>query len=132
MTGKKKVGKAESVGNDMLDELRQWGGPAEMSAFEAVMWNAEVDPRLRSTTTSMLMLDRAPDWRRFVAEHRWLVGAVPRFRQRVVVPAFGASNPTWVDDRDFDLEYHVRRLRVPEPGTERQLLDAVGILAMTP
>lgn len=116
----------------LLEELRRWGGPAEMSAFEAVMWNAEVDPRLRSTTTSVLMLDSAPDWNRFLAEHRWLVDAVPRFRQRVVVPAFGVGNPTWVDDPDFDIDYHVRRLRVAAPGTERQLLDAVAILAMTP
>ena len=44
MTSKKKT---EPVGNGLLDELRRWGGPAEMSAFEAVMWNAESDPRLR-------------------------------------------------------------------------------------
>lgn len=123
---------SDQVDKDLLDELRQWGGPPEMSAFEAVMWNAEVDPRLRSTTTSVLLLDMEPDWDRFLAEHRWLVDAVPRFRQRVVVPAFGAGNPTWVDDPDFDIDYHVRRQRVAAPGTERQLLDAVAILAMTP
>ena len=116
----------------LLDELRHWGGPPEMSAFESVMWNAEVDPRLRSTTTSVLMLDRAPRWEAFVAEHRWLAEAAPRFRQRVVVPAFGAAHPTWVEDMEFDLDFHVRHLRVPEPGTERQLLDAVAVLAMTP
>src|SRR5213080_2556776 len=115
MTSKKKT---EPQGNGLLDELRRWGGPAEMSAFEAVMWNAEIDPRLRSTTTSVLTLDVTPDWDRFLAEHRWLVDAVPRFRQRVVVPAFGAGNPTWVDDPDFDLDYHVRRLRLAEPGSE--------------
>ena len=57
---------------------------------------------------------------------------MPRFRQRVVVPSFGIANPTWVDDPDFDLDYHVRRLRLPAPGSERQLLDAAAILAMTP
>jgi diacylglycerol O-acyltransferase len=41
----------------VLDELRKWGGPAEMSSFEALMWLAEADPRLRSTTTSVLILD---------------------------------------------------------------------------
>lgn len=132
MTSKKKIGKTEPIDPGLLAELQRWGGPAEMSAFEAVMWNAEVDPRLRSTTTSVLMLDQAPDWDRFLVDHRWLIDAVPRFRQRVVVPAFGLGNPTWVDDPDFVLDYHVRRLRVAEPGTERQLLDAVGILAMTP
>ena len=119
-------------GEELLAELRRWGGPAEMSAFESLMWLAEADPRLRSTTTSVLVLDLEPDWERFRADHRWLADAVPRFRQRVVVPSFGLGNPTWVDDPDFDLDYHVRRLRLPAPGSERQLLDAAAILAMTP
>lgn len=117
---------------DLLAELQGWGGPDEMSAFEAVMWRAEVDPRLRSTTTSVLFLDSAPDWDRVVAGHRWVTHAVPRFRQRVIEPAFGVGNPTWVEDPDFDLDYHLRRVRLPEPGTERQLFDLAQNLAMTP
>jgi WS/DGAT/MGAT family acyltransferase len=132
MANKNTANGAAAADRGLLDELRRWGGPAEMSAFEAVMWLAEVDPRLRSTATSVLMLDRSPDWDRFVADHRWLVDAVPRFRQRVVVPALGAGLPTWVDDANFDLDYHVRRLRVAEPGSERQLLDVVATLASTP
>ncbi|HEU0199522.1 MAG TPA: wax ester/triacylglycerol synthase domain-containing protein [Burkholderiaceae bacterium] len=129
---KKMPNTTASVDAGLIEELRHWGGPPEMSAFESVMWNAEVDPRLRSTTTSVLILDRTPDWDRFLSEHRWLVDAVPRFRQRVVVPAFGVAQPTWVDDPDFDLDFHVRRFRVAAPGSERQWLDAVAILAMTP
>src|SRR5262249_58669147 len=29
----------------------------------------------------------------------------------------------WVDDSDFDLDYHVRHLALPSPGTDRHLLD---------
>ncbi|GAC1619859.1 MAG: wax ester/triacylglycerol synthase family O-acyltransferase [Nevskia sp.] len=128
------MGKQEQGLRDdgLLAELRGWGGPAEMSAFESVMWRAEVDPRLRSTTTSVLQLDRAPDWPRLLAGHEWLVAAVPRFRQRVVVPAFGLGNPTWIEDPDFSLDYHLRRVRLPEPGSERQLFDYAQTLAMTP
>ena len=126
------VARPQAIDASVLAELRRWGGPAEMSSFEALMWLAEADPRLRSTTTSVLVLDHEPDWERFLGDHRWLVGAVPRFRQRVVVPSFGVANPTWVDDPDFDLDYHVRRQRLPEPGSDRQLLDAAAILAMTP
>ena len=122
----------ETIDEEMLAELREWGGPAEMSAFESVMWRAEVDPRLRSTTTSVLVLDRAVDWERFLAGHRWVVKAVPRFRQRVVMPAFGIGMPTWVADPDFHLDYHLRRVRLPEPGSERQLFDLAQTLAMTP
>lgn len=126
------MGKAEAMDEAVLAELRQWGGPAEMSAFEAVMWRAEVDPRLRSTTTSVLVLDRAPEWERLLAGHRWVAAAVPRFRQRVVVPAFGIGHPTWVEDPDFQLDYHLRRLSLPPPGGERQLFDLAQTLAMTP
>lgn len=126
------MGKAEVMDEAVLAELHQWGGSAEMSAFEAVMWRAEVDPRLRSTTTSVLVLDRAPDWERLLAGHRWVVSAVPRFRQRVVVPAFSIGNPTWVEDPDFHLDYHLRRLSLPAPGSERQLFDLAQTLAMTP
>ncbi|HEV7575223.1 MAG TPA: wax ester/triacylglycerol synthase domain-containing protein [Caldimonas sp.] len=126
------MAKTQPTDDGVLAELRRWGGPAEMSAFEALMWLAEVDPRLRSTTTSVLTLDLEPDWDRFLADHQWLADAVPRFRQRVVVPTFGVGHPTWVDDPDFELSYHVRRHRLPSPGSERQLLDAAAILAMTP
>lgn len=126
------MGKAQVFDQDILEELQGWGGPAEMSAFESVMWRAEVDPRLRSTTTSLLILDRSPDWERFLAGHQWAVKAVPRFRQRVVVPAFGVGNPTWVEDPDFHLDFHLRRVRLAEPGSERQLFELAQNLAMTP
>ena len=74
--------KTQSIDDGVLAELRKWGGPAEMSAFEALMWLAEVDPRLRSTTTSVLTLDLEPDWERFLADHQWLVDAVPRLFAR--------------------------------------------------
>ena len=128
----KTMAKAGPEDEDLLAELRDWGGPAEMSAFEAVMWRAEVDPRLRSTTTSVLVMDRTPHWERLVAGHRWVTQAVPRFRQRVVDPSFGVGNPVWVEDPDFNLDYHLRRVRLPEPGTERQLFDLAQNLAMTP
>jgi len=114
------------------DALRDWGGPAEMSAFEAVMWLAEADPRMRSTVTCVLVLDRAPDWDRVVAGHERMVNAAPRLRQRVMEPALGAGLPQWVDDPDFMLDYHLRRQRLPQAGTDRQLLDLAQNLAMTP
>jgi len=34
---------------------------------------------------------------------------------------FGVSEPVWVDDRYFDLSYHLRHTAVPAPGSESQL-----------
>lgn len=124
--------KPEAADTTLMAELKGWGGPAEMSAFEAIMWRVEADPMLRSTGTLVLQLDSCPDWPRLVAAHEWLVRVVPRFRQRVVDPAYGIGSPTWIDDPEFILDYHLRRVRLPEPGTHRQLLDLVQTIAMSP
>src|SRR5437899_2310479 len=108
---KKPMSEPSGISDKTLEQLRGWGGSRELSAFEAMMWLAEADPRLRSTTTSVLILDRAPDWERLVAGHEWTSRAVPRFRQRVLEPALGLGMPEWVDDPGFQLDYHLRRLR---------------------
>jgi WS/DGAT/MGAT family acyltransferase len=45
---------------------------------------------------------------------------IPRYRQRLEwTPIEGA--PLWVDDRSFNIHYHVRHASLPKPGSERQL-----------
>ena len=39
-----------------------------MSDSDALMWNIEADPALRSTIVSCWVLDRSPDWERFEAK----------------------------------------------------------------
>ncbi len=51
---------------------------------------------------------------------------IPRYRQRLKLPAGGLANPVWVDDEDFDLRWHVRRATLPAPGTEEQLAELAG------
>lgn len=43
------------------------------------------------------------------------------FRRKLVKVPFNLDHPYWVEDKDFDLEYHVRHIRLPEPGDWRQL-----------
>src|SRR3954462_13865196 len=57
---------------------------------------------------------------------------VPRYRQRVAEVPGHLANPVWVDDAEFDIDYHVRRSGLPRPGTERQLLDLVSRLTSRP
>jgi WS/DGAT/MGAT family acyltransferase len=109
-----------------------WGQAREMNPIEALMWRAEGDPRLRSTITSLELLDCTPDWDRFLAAHEWATRLVPRFRQRVVEPSLGMGVPTWVVDPHFDLHYHVRRLQLPAGGDWSDTLHLAEQLAMTP
>ncbi|HEX9258647.1 MAG TPA: wax ester/triacylglycerol synthase family O-acyltransferase [Acidimicrobiales bacterium] len=46
---------------------------------------------------------------------------VPRYRQRVRFVPFDLGRPVWIDDPDFNLEYHMRRTAVPAPGGEKEL-----------
>jgi len=53
---------------------------------------------------------------------------VPRYRQRLAWVPFQQGRPVWVDDAQFDLEYHVRHTALPPPGSETQLLKLTGRL----
>ncbi len=51
-------------------------------------------------------------------------------RQRLVKVPFDLDYPYWIEDPDFDLEYHVRHIALPEPGDWRQLcIQAARIFA---
>ena len=45
----------------------------------------------------------------------------PIFRRKLVFVPMGLGRPYWVEDPDFDLEYHVRHIALPKPGDWRQL-----------
>jgi WS/DGAT/MGAT family acyltransferase len=103
-----------------------------MTDLEAMMWNIEKDPHLSSTFGSLSILDRPIDWDRLMHRLAYTVSVVPRLRQRVA-PALGRlAPPEWVEDPQFDLEYHVRRIALPAPGTERQLYDLASRLVSDP
>jgi len=59
-----------------------------------------------------------------VAMRRHKVGKP--FDQRLKVTLAGM--PKWVPDRNFDLDYHVRRSALPAPGSRRQLADLASRL----
>jgi WS/DGAT/MGAT family acyltransferase len=50
----------------------------------------------------------------------------PTFRRRLTELPGGLHMPYWVDDPDFDLEYHVRHIALPQPGDWRQLCIQVA------
>ncbi|MDJ0867585.1 MAG: wax ester/triacylglycerol synthase family O-acyltransferase [Myxococcota bacterium] len=101
-----------------------------MSDADMLMWNLETDPGLRSTILSTWILDRAPDRERFEATVKRATHVIPRLRQRVVADPLGIAPPRWEADPHFDLRFHLRRARVPAPGSVRDLLDLAEPLAM--
>lgn len=112
-----------------------WGTSREMSPFEVMMWRAEADdPRYRSPVLAVEVLDAEPEWDRLVAAVDWATRMVPRFRERVREPLAGLGTPYWIHDLDFDLHYHLRRVRIPGsgPGFWEALGPIAEQCAMTP
>jgi len=56
----------------------------------------------------------------------------PPLRQRLVSVPFGLGRPYWVDDPHFDLEFHLRELALPSPGTRQQLGEQVARIHARP
>ena len=50
---------------------------------------------------------------------------IPRYRQKLAwAPVLG--HPYWVDDPNFNIDYHIRHTSLPRPGTEEQLKRLSG------
>lgn len=75
-----------------------------------------------STAREPLTLDRITR----VIESR--LHLIPPFRRRLVEVPLGLDQPYWIEDPDFDIEYHVRELALPEPGDDRQLAEQAARL----
>ncbi len=71
--------------------------------------------------------DRRTFFRRFRDEIRARLGRSEVFTRRVVALPFNLANPMWADD-EVDLDYHVRRTVLPEPGSQHQLEECVADL----
>ncbi|HSV40006.1 MAG TPA: wax ester/triacylglycerol synthase domain-containing protein [Nocardioidaceae bacterium] len=109
-----------------------WGGDPAMSAWDALMWRTESDPRTSSAGLLVEILEHEPDWERFVNAHERTVTRIPRLRDRVVEPVLPVVQPTWSADPNFELRHHVRRVRLLEPANERALLEQCAALWQTP
>lgn len=57
---------------------------------------------------------------------------LPPLRWRLAEVPLGLDYPYWVDDPDFDVEYHVRELALPRPGDDDQLADQVARIMARP
>ena len=106
-----------------MDRGRELGFKRRMSDQESLMWNIEKDPWMNPSGALLTILDQPADFDLLVARIRYGLTRLPRLRERVVPGLGRLSPPVWATDPDLDLDYHVRRIRLPEPGSMRQLLD---------
>ena len=82
---------------------------------------------------SLHLLDLPAGYRGdFRADLKRLIAArmrhAPVLRRKLVPMTLQFANPVWIDDGAVDLDFHVRRIRLPRPGTQRQLEARVADL----
>jgi diacylglycerol O-acyltransferase len=57
---------------------------------------------------------------------------VPVLRRKLLHVPLGLDQPYWIDDADFDIEYHIREIALPRPGSDAQLTEQVARLHARP
>ncbi len=65
------------------------------------------------------------DFKRHIQGRMHLSGV---FTRKLALMPFELSNPVWVEDDDIDVDYHIRRVTLPRPGTPEQLEKYVARL----
>jgi WS/DGAT/MGAT family acyltransferase len=66
------------------------------------------------------------DFKRFRHNLASRIHLLPMFRWKFLRVPFGLHHPVWVDDPDFELDYHVRRIACPSPGDRAALCDLIS------
>jgi WS/DGAT/MGAT family acyltransferase len=107
----------------------------ELGAMEAMFLLGDAEVSTRSTVVVLVRFAEPPDYEAVVQAHERASRLVPHLRRRVVAPVLPVSRPYWVLDPDFDVRYHVRRVRLPGDGSEADLrayLRAFGSVPVDP
>src|SRR5689334_18710683 len=66
---------------------------------------------------------------RMVSERLHLL---PPFRWKLVNVPLGIDLPYWVEDPDFDIDFHIRESAIPPPGDDAQLAETVSRIFARP
>ncbi len=93
------------------------------STFGHVSGLAVFDPSTASVPPSL------EDIKRLITDR---IHLLPPYRRRLVEVPFGLDHPYWLEDPDFDLEFHVRHIGLPPPGDDRQLAAQVARIVARP
>lgn len=99
-----------------------------LSPLDASFLDAEDEDRHASLAiASIAVIDGpAPSQAEFAAVIRGRLPLVPRYRQKVRRVPLDLGRPVWIDDPDFDLDFHLRRTALVAPGDDAALAQLVG------
>ena len=98
-----------------LEDSRNYGHVGALSIYDP---STAPDGTLTQPRLQNLIAERLP--------------LIPPFRWRLAQVPFNLDYAYWVDDPDFDLEFHVREIALAPPGTDAQLAEQVARIHARP
>ena len=102
-----------------------------ISPVDAFTLTLERDPLLRATIVAVAALTVRRTGTRSgtgsTARHAWR----RVFREKLITVPFGLAPQRWVVDENFDLSLHLHRMRVPDGGGLREVLDVARAAGLT-
>src|SRR3972149_2333696 len=143
------VGAESDLRGGRLIDQEGWGATSPSGAGWRVVDMTPAGPSRRLTTQDSAFVyferDTAPmnigtlavfegqiPYDRLVEHINSRMPLVPRYRHRLVPAPFGLAHPTWEPDPEFNIYNHIRRVRLPAPGSEEQLAELAGKLSYNP
>ena len=92
-----------------------------LTGLDSSFLHLEDGPAHMHVASTTIFEGPAPDIDEFREHLLARLHLVPRFRQKLKFVRYGQGRPVWIDDPQFNLDYHVRHTALPEPGSEQQL-----------
>src|SRR4051794_39237316 len=114
------------IGGSLTPMADHQGHKDRLTAVDASFLHQEKDAS--HMHVGALVIFEGPPIRReeFIEGLESRLHLVPRYRQKLAFPRFEMGRPFWVDDPNFNLDYHVRHTALPSPGSEEQLRQLAG------
>jgi WS/DGAT/MGAT family acyltransferase len=122
------AGAIQAPGGLRSDDSEKEAAMDRLGPLDAMFVDAEdQDPRTSMAIASIALFEGpSPTHEEFLAFLAGRLPLVPRYRQKLHTVPFRLGRPVWVDDPNFDLDYHVRRSALPAPGGDRQLAELMA------
>ena len=100
----------------------------KLNPLDAVFVDAEDEDLHTSMAIASIAVFEGPppSHEEFLAYLGGRLPRVPRYRHKLRTVPFRLGRPVWVEDPNFDLRYHVRRIALPGPGGDQQLAEVMA------
>jgi len=106
--------------------VAQQGHKDRLSAVDASFLHQEKQASHMHVGALVTFEGPPPSREEFAAHIESRLQLVPRYRQKLAFPRFEMGRPFWVDDPQFNIDYHLRHTALPAPGSMDQLRQLVG------